>query len=47
MASVPRKALAKAAIVPAAQGLAPKVAPVTRIDSPSAMMMKRPQRSEK
>ena len=39
------KAARKAATVDASQGRSAKVAPVTRIDSPSAMMMNRAQRS--
>jgi hypothetical protein len=39
--------LAKAAMVGPVQGVPEKVAPVIRIDSPSAMMMNRPQRSAK
>jgi len=45
MATLPMKAVRKASAVAAVHASVPKVAPVTGIDSPRAMMMNRPQRS--
>src|SRR3954447_13351636 len=45
IATAPTNALAKAAILAPVQSSSAKVAPVTTIDSPSAMMMKSAQRS--